>query len=137
MDQIKNMKQFKYTLAITMIELVVVVSIITILAAIGLPSYQTYLIESRRSDAINALQNNQLIVENYIQEHGITPLASQVTLLTESQENFYDIAYDRLDNDNYTIIATAKNTTSQNQDAGCTVITIMNKIDGIYPAACH
>lgn len=131
------MKQLKYNFGVTMIELVVVLSIIALLAAVGLPSYQTYLVESRRSDAINALQNNQLIVENYMQANGVTPTSGQVTLLTVSAAGFYDLTYNQVDSSNYKIIATAKSTKSQNNDTGCTVITIMNQMDTVYPAYCH
>jgi type IV pilus assembly protein PilE len=131
------MKQFKYSFGVTLIELVVVLSIIAILAAIGIPSYQTYLIESRRSDAINALQHNQLLIENYIQKNGVTPSSSQVALLTVSQEGFYNLSYDQVDTSNYKIVATADSTKSQNNDTGCTVISIINQMDTIYPAYCH
>jgi type IV pilus assembly protein PilE len=131
------MKQFKHSFGVTLIELVVVLSIIAILAAIGIPSYQTYLIESRRSDAINALQHNQLLIENYIQKNGITPTSLQVTLLTASEAGFYDITYDRVDDNNYKIVATADSGKSQNSDTGCTTISIMNQMDTVYPAYCH
>ncbi len=131
------MKQFKYSLGITLIELVVVLSIIAILAAIGVPSYQTYLIESRRTDAINALQHNQLLVENYIQKNGVTPSSSQVTLLSVSPERFYNLTYDQVDTANYKIVATADSGKSQHNDTGCTVISVINQMDTIYPAYCH
>lgn len=131
------MKQFKYTFGVTLIELVVVLSIIAILAAIGIPSYQTYLIESRRTDAINALQHNQLLIENYIQKNGVTPSSSQVTLLTVSPEGFYNLSYDQVDTANYKIIATADSSKSQNSDTGCTIITVINQMDTIYPTYCH
>jgi len=131
------MKQIKHNFGVTLIELVVVLSIIAILAAIGIPSYQTYLIESRRSDAINALQSNQLIIENYIQNNGVTPSSSQVTLLTVSPNGFYDMTYNQVDTANYKIVATAHSGKSQNNDTGCTVISIMNQMDTIYPAYCH
>ena len=131
------MQQFKINLGVTLIELVVVLAIIAILVAVGVPSYQTYLIESRRSDAINALQHNQLLIENYIQKNGVTPTSLQVTLLAVSDEGFYNIAYDRVDDANYKIIATAANGKSQTNDTGCTTISIMNQMDTVYPAYCH
>lgn len=131
------MQQFKVNFGVTLIELVVVLAIIAILVAIGVPSYQTYLIESRRGDAINALQHNQLLIENYIQKNGVTPTSLQVTLLAVSDEGFYNIAYDRVDDANYKIIATAASGKSQTNDTGCTTISIMNQMDTVYPAYCH
>lgn len=49
----------------TLIELMIVVVIIGILAAIGYPSYQQYVYKSRRSDAKAALLNLQLAQEKY------------------------------------------------------------------------
>lgn len=131
------MQQVKYKFGVTMIELVVALSIIAILAAIGLPSYQTYLIESRRSDAINALQSNKLIIENYMQKNDITPTSGQVTLLEVSTAGFYDIAYIRVSDTTYRMTATAKSGTSQSGDTGCTIIKLRKESDTIFPAYCH
>lgn len=120
-----------------MIELIVVISIIAILAVVGYPSYETFLMESRRSDAINALRSNQLVIEEYIQLNGATPSAGAVTLLTTSPEGFYTIAYSQVDADSYTLTATAVNSTSQSNDTGCTVITLISEMDTVYPTYCH
>lgn len=122
---------------VTMIELIVVISIVAILMVIGYPSYQTYLIESRRSDALNGLRNNQLIIEGYMQQNGVTPGSGDVTLAAVSPEGFYNLAYTQIDNDSYQLVATAVSTTSQNNDTGCTTITLTSQMDTVYPTYCH
>lgn len=129
------MKQ-KNRRGISIIELIVVLTIISILAVVGFPAYQTYLIESRRSDAVNALRANQLTIESYMQQFGVTPSDSDVTLITDSANSFYTIAYTQVDNDSYKLVATAVPTSSQNNDTGCTTITLISEMDNIYPTYC-
>ncbi len=121
----------------TLMELIVILTIVAILAAVGFPSYQTYLIESRRSDAIVGLRQNQFIVEHYMQENGVTPTSSQVTLATASPNNFYTLTYTQETNDSYQLVATAAAGTSQVNDTGCTTITLISQMDTIYPTYCH
>ncbi len=122
---------------LTLIETLVVLAIMAIIAVVAYPSYQTYLVESRRSDAINALRNNQLIIENYMQQNGVTPDPSDVTLATTSQAQFYTLTYNQVDSDNYELVATAAANTSQVNDTDCVTITLMSQMDTIYPTYCH
>lgn len=121
---------------VSMIEIIVVLTIISILAVVGIPSYQTYLIESRRSDAINALRENQLAIESYMQQFGVTPDANDITLITDSTNGFYTIAYTKVDENSYKLVATAVEDSSQNNDTGCTTITLISEMDNIYPTYC-
>jgi type IV pilus assembly protein PilE len=127
----------KFVAGLSLIELIVAITIVTLLAIIGLPSYQTYLVESRRNDAINALRENQLLVENYNYVNGVLPTSGQVTLITTSPYGFYTIAYTRVSDSRYTLVATAVDGKSQEADTGCTTITLMSEMDDVYPAACH
>ncbi|MDH5432952.1 MAG: type IV pilin protein [Gammaproteobacteria bacterium] len=54
-------KQFGFSL----IELMVVVAIVGILASIAYPSYQNYVIKSKRADAMAALMNAAQAMERY------------------------------------------------------------------------
>lgn len=121
----------------TIIELVVTITIISILAIFGIPTYQTYLIESRRKDAINSLFENKLELENYKYTNQIMPTSGQVTLITTTPAGFYTIVYTRVNDDRYTMTATAITDKSQNGDTGCTAITLTSEMDDIYPANCH
>ena len=50
---------------VTLIELVIVMVIVAILASIAVPSYNTYLLQSRRADAKSALLNMASLEERY------------------------------------------------------------------------
>ena len=127
----------KFTSGLTLIELVVVMTIVGLLAVVGFPSYKTYLIESRRSDGINTLRKNQLLIENYIHQNNITPTSGQITIVTPSPAGYYDITYTRVSDSRYKLEATAVSTSSQNNDTGCTTITLISQMDNIYPTYCH
>ncbi len=123
---------------LTLIELIVVMTIVAILSVIGLPAYQTYMIETRRSDAINAIRADQLIIEEYMQQNGgATPSSSDISLSATSPGGFYNIAYTQVDSSSYSLVATAVSTTSQNNDTGCTTITLISQMDTIFPTYCH
>lgn len=126
----------KKSTALTLVELIVVLSIIGILAIVGIPSYYTYLVESRRTDAFNALRENQLVVEEYVQVNGITPTSGQVTLITTSVGGFYDVAYTRVSDDRYKFVATPSTNSTQSNDTGCTTLTLISEMDKIYPPQC-
>lgn len=127
----------KFSYGLTLIELIVVVTIIGLLSVIGFPAYKTYLVESRRNDAIVGLRSNQSIIENYIQQNGATPSSSNVTLASNSPAGFYTLAYTQVSASRYQLVATAVSNLSQNGDSGCTVLTLTSEMDDIYPTSCH
>lgn len=53
----------------TLIELMIVVAVIGILAAIALPSYSDYIVRSRLVDATNALSSMRARMEQYYQDN--------------------------------------------------------------------
>jgi type IV pilus assembly protein PilA len=57
----------------TLIELMIVVAIIGILAAIALPAYQDYTIRAKLSEAPIALAGYKLEIEEYLQTNGEAP----------------------------------------------------------------
>src|SRR5438105_3327612 len=57
----------------TLIELMIVVAIVGILAAIALPAYQDYVIRSKMSEAIAAIAACKTSVAEYASSHGAYP----------------------------------------------------------------
>ena len=60
----------------TLIELMIVVAIIAILAAIAIPAYQNYIIRSKVTEAITALDMAQTAVSETFQTQGIVPASN-------------------------------------------------------------
>ncbi|WP_151830150.1 pilin [Acinetobacter junii] len=57
----------------TLIELMIVVAIIGILAAIAIPQYQNYVGRSNVAAAVQTLSSNKTGLENYVMENGFFP----------------------------------------------------------------
>ncbi|MFZ1318576.1 MAG: prepilin-type N-terminal cleavage/methylation domain-containing protein [Candidatus Nitrotoga sp.] len=57
----------------TLIELMIVVAIIGILAAVAIPAYQDYVVKSKLSKVATAVDPIKLAVAMFNQEHGSTP----------------------------------------------------------------
>ena len=57
----------------TLIELMIVVAIVGILAAIALPAYQDYVIRSKMSEAVAALAACKTSVQEYASSQGVFP----------------------------------------------------------------
>ena len=63
----------------TLIELMIVIAIVGILAAIALPAYQDYIVRSKMSEAMVALSEAKTTVTEYVASTGTVPLDADVT----------------------------------------------------------
>lgn len=103
---------------VTLIELMIVVVIVGILAAIAYPSYQDQVRKSRRADGKGALlQTAQQLERCYTRFASYNNANCGVALPVDSPEGFYQISATALNASNFTLDATPQN--DQANDAKC------------------
>ena len=83
-----NIKQNK---GFTLIELMIVITIIGVLAAIAMPAYQDYVTRSKRADAKGALLAVQLAQEKYRANNSLYGTLAQIAISTTSPDGYYTL----------------------------------------------
>jgi type IV pilus assembly protein PilE len=108
---------------ITLIELLLVVSIVAILGSIALANYRTYALRANRAEAKSALLNLQAAQEKYyLNEHEYSNLAN-LNFGATTERGLYTIQLNlEADGEGYTAVATAAG--SQVADSECASFTI-------------
>ena len=112
----------------TLIELMIVVTIVAILAAIALPAYRRYALQANRTDAVRALTSNAQILQRcYSQYFSFTNATCTAVLATSSPNGYYTIANAETDAAagvpaTFTLTATA--TGAQTADTTCKSFTL-------------
>jgi type IV pilus assembly protein PilE len=79
----------------TLIELMIVVAIVAVLAAIAYPSYQEQVARSRRADAKTVVMENAQFMERFYTQNG-TYLNATLPILEapkDAGQKFYDLAF--------------------------------------------
>lgn len=69
----------------TLIELMIVVAIIGILAAIAIPAYQDYIARSQATEAVSLLSGAKTPVAEYFADKGVWPLVTSVAGTTSGK----------------------------------------------------
>lgn len=90
----------------TLIELMVTVAIVSILAMVALPSYNEYVMRSRRSDAKAALLKVQIAQEKFRANNTSYGTLAQIGLPATSPDLYYSIAVTNPTAANYLSTAT-------------------------------
>lgn len=107
----------------TLIELMIGVAIVAILAAVALPSYQSYVLTSRRADALSLLQNVQLAQEKHRLSNttyaGSCPVAG-----VSCTSQHYSVAISNASATGYTLRATPLSSSPQSKDTACSWIEL-------------
>lgn len=115
----------------TLIELMIVVAIMGIIAAIAYPNFTDYVKQGRRADAMGELMKLQMAQEEYRLRN--TSYASLADLGFTSSSEFYTFSASDLGAETYTLTATAKG--AQASDTACATMSI-NQNDQKTPTTC-
>jgi type IV pilus assembly protein PilA len=94
----------------TLIELMIVVAIIGILAAVALPAYQTYSTRAKVSEVILAASSARTTIAEYVSAEGALPGAANVTIENQASQYVASVGWD----------GTAITATSRNLPSGVT-----------------
>lgn len=115
----------------TLIELVIVVAIIALLAAIAVPGYRQYVLKGNRAEGQSALMQLAAAQEKfYLQNNEYTDQVAAAPpaglgLMATTERGFYDIAVALgPDNQSYTATATPVAGAGQADDTRCTGFSI-------------
>lgn len=123
-NRIRRPLSIKASAGYSLMELLVTVSIITIVTSIALPSYQSHVMRSHRGDAMAALMRIAGQQEKFYLQNN-TYSSSLVDLDTENTENgYYTLQIVNADATTFTARASAKSGGPQENDEDCQTFEI-------------
>ncbi len=125
----------------TLVELLIALAILAILAVIAIPSYNTYVMKTRRGEGIGTLNSIQLAQEKY-RTYNTTygTLAQAYGGVSTTANGYYNLAITSPTSTGYTVTATAQGRQANDTQAGtaCNVLTlVVNGLNATQtPTAC-
>ncbi|MBC7436247.1 MAG: pilin [Bdellovibrionales bacterium] len=96
----------------TLIELMIVVAIIGILAAVALPAYQDYTVRAKVTEVMLAASSGRTAVSEMVQVQGGFPTTASLVLTAQSSKYVSGVLYTGVDSSNGSITATAQGDSS-------------------------
>ena len=96
----------------TLIELMIVVAIIGILAAVALPAYQDYTVRAKVSEVVLAASSGKTAVAEFAQVNGFMPSTASSPVTTQASKYVASVGYTGTDasNGKITVITTTADT---------------------------
>lgn len=118
------MKPAQRSRGFTLIEMMIVVVILAILAAIALPSYQKYVLRSHRAEGQALLSEAAARQERYFAQNNSYASSAAALNMTSyvASLQYYGLAISNVSASTYTLTATA--TGSQARDSECLTLTL-------------
>ncbi|MDQ2695600.1 MAG: prepilin-type N-terminal cleavage/methylation domain-containing protein [Pseudomonadota bacterium] len=108
----------------TLIEIMIVLAIVGVLAAVAYPSYQAHVFKTRRADAIAALHAVQLAQEKWRASHTAYATLADLGLPATSADGYYALAVSNLSATTYTVTATPRTGGPQVSDTACSSLVL-------------
>jgi type IV pilus assembly protein PilA len=122
----------------TLIELMIVVAIIGILAAVALPAYQDYTVRAKVSEVILAADAPKVAVAEWYQTKGSMPLAESMAagddFTTASSTYVASVKYEYTDANTGTIVV--KSSATESKMAGGTITLTGSGNNGVVNWSC-
>jgi type IV pilus assembly protein PilE len=117
----------RHAAGFSLVELMITVTIITILASIALPSYRNYVMRANRGDATQALlriaaQQEKFYIQN--NTYANTLAAAGLNMSTTSEHGWYDLSITAGDVNGFTAQAVATAGQQQADDTACQTFSI-------------
>jgi type IV pilus assembly protein PilE len=109
----------KQVMGLSLIELLVAICIVTVLAGLAVPSYQSHLLTSRRGVAKTQLMSLYISQEEYRLRNNSYATISDIEI---PSNEFYTFNSSDVSATTFNLTATAKS--SQVKDVGCTSLTL-------------